>query len=379
MTTSPSYSLPIQVFDFFSGCGGASEGFKQAKLQPVFALDNNEHASKTFMKNFSGTKIFKTLQLENEIPKTTFLHASIEDVPLEALQPIIDKCSGHPLLFAGCAPCQPFSQQKTQRPELDPRKALLERFRLFVEYYLPEYVFVENVPGIQKVSIDDGGPFDNFVETLKTNNYSIEYHIVEAQKYGVPQKRKRLILIASRLGDIGFPEKTHGPGTPNPEYSTPKEWMDGFLPVKAGECDPSDPNHRASKLSEINLKRLMATPVDGDRLDWPKKLQLACHTNGYKGHTDVYGRIKWNKPSNCLTTKCTSISNGRFGHPEQNRAITPREAACLQTFPRDFIFEGGVSIAGRQIGNAVPVLLAKRFGEHFTAHTKKYIKGKKHG
>ena len=379
MKKSYRYTQPIKVFDFFSGCGGASEGFRQAGLDPVFALDNFEAAAKTFEKNFSGTQIVERLSFKSDIPNTTFLLNSIENVSPSSLEPIVDKCFGHPLLFAGCAPCQPFSQQKTIHPKNDPRKELLEYFRLFVEYYLPEFVFVENVPGIQKVSVEDGGPFGNFIETLKANKYSFDHKIVLAQNYGVPQKRKRLILIASRFGNISFPQKTHGPGTTNPKYSTPREWMDGFRPVKAGETDESDRNHQAGNLSELNLQRLKATPVGGNRLNWPKKLELVCHTNGYRGHTDVYGRIKWDEPSNCLTTKCVSISNGRFGHPEQDRAITPREAACLQTFPRDFIFEGGVSIAGRQIGNAVPVLLAKKFGENFNNHLTLYLKGKKNG
>jgi DNA (cytosine-5)-methyltransferase 1 len=373
------HNLPIKVFDFFSGCGGASKGFMQAGLEPVFALDNYIHAAKSFEKNFSGTKILETLCFEKEIPKIAFLLDSIENVKPEALQPIVNSYAGHPLLFAGCAPCQPFSQQKTVRPKQDDRKSLLDYFRVFIEHFEPEFVFVENVPGIQKVSVTDGGPFDNFIATLEEKKYSYEYDVIKAQDYGVPQKRKRLILIASRLGSISFPQKTHGPGTAHPKYATPKEWMSGFNRLNAGESDPSDPNHQAGNLSKLNLQRLRATPVGGDRFSWPKELQLACHTNGYKGHTDVYGRVKWDELSNCLTTKCTSISNGRFGHPEQDRAITPREAARLQTFPKSFIFEGGVSVAGRQIGNAVPVLLTKKFGLRFKSHLNKYLKGKSNG
>ena len=351
----------------------------QAGLEPVFALDNYIHAAKTFEKNFSGTKIFETLNFQKEAPQITFVLNTIENVAPAALKPIIDRCRGYPLLFAGCAPCQPFTHQQTIRPHEDNRKALLDYFGLFIEFFQPEFVFVENVPGIQKVSVTDGGPLNNFLKTLKDNKYSYQYDVIKAQDYGVPQKRKRLILIASRLGGIRFPSKTHGPGTANPAYSKPREWMYGFTALEAGEADPSDPNHRAANLSELNLKRLKATPIDGDRSAWPKELQLACHTNGYKGHTDVYGRLRWDELSNCLTTKCVSLSNGRFGHPEQNRAITPREAACLQTFPRDFIFEGGAFIAGRQIGNAVPVLLAKKFGKNFNNHLKKHLKDKSNG
>ena len=369
------YRLPIKVFDFFAGCGGASKGFEDAELESVFAIDNNVFAAKTFARNFPNTQIYKSPKFEKPLPKTTFLLKKIEEVPLEALEPILNNCSGHPILFAGCAPCQPFSQQKTKHPDQDPRKGLLEYFRQFVEKYQPEYIFVENVPGMQKVRVEDGGPFDAFIKTLKKLEYLYDYGVIQAQDYGVPQKRKRLILIASKLGDIKLPGKTHGPGTINPQYSTPREWMDGFPPIVAGEIHPTIPNHQAGKLSEINLKRIKATTEGGDRRDWPEELKLVCHTNGYTGHTDVYGRIKWDELSNCLTTKCASLSNGRFGHPNQDRAISAREAACLQTFPRDFVFEGGVFVAGRQIGNAVPVLLAQRFGEHFNKHFKQYLDG----
>jgi DNA (cytosine-5)-methyltransferase 1 len=369
--------LPIKVFDFFAGCGGASKGFDDAGLESVFAIDNNISAATTFSRNFPNTFINHFPLFDRPHPKTTFLLRKIEEFPVEALEPIVSHYHEYPILFAGCAPCQPFSQQKTKRPEQDDRIGLLDYFRKFVEYYKPDYVFVENVPGIQKVSIEDGGPFDLFVKTLESLKYEKDFGVVFAQNYGVPQKRKRFVLIASKLGKIKLPPKTHGPGTDHVEYSTPQEWMADFLHLEAGEADPNDPNHQAGHLSELNLRRLRATPIGGDRLNWPTELQLACHTNGYRGHTDVYGRVKWGEPSNCLTTKCTNITNGRFAHPEQNRAITPREAACLQTFPRDFIFEGGVAVAGRQIGNAVPVLLAKKFGEHFNQHFSKYIEGQK--
>lgn len=372
------YKLPIKVFDFFSGCGGASRGFKEAGLETVFAIDNDPYAAKTFEKNFPGTKIFESPEFDEPPPKTIFLLKKIESVPLDAIQPIIDSCSGHPILFAGCAPCQPFSKQKTQLPDQDPRKTLLEYFRCFVERYQPEFVFVENVPGMQKVQGKDG-PFDDLLKTLDKLKYSFKPKIITAQNYGVPQKRRRLILIAGRLGEIDFPLETHGTGTANPKYSTPRQWMDGYPPIKAGETHPIEPNHQATELSKLNLKRIKATPEGGDRRDWPEELWLTCHSNGHTGHTDVYGRIKWDELSSCLTTKCISLSNGRFGHPEQHRAISAREAACLQTFPRDFIFEGGISSIGRQIGNAVPILLAQQFGENFNHYLQSHLEGNSNG
>lgn len=373
-----NYTLPIKVFDFFSGCGGTSKGFDLAGMRTVFAVDNDPYAAKTFVRNFTETEIFEETNFEGPLPDTVFLLKNIEDVPTASLQQIINRFSAHPILFSGCAPCQPFSKQKTQLPKHDTRKTLLREFQRFVEYYQPEFVFIENVPGMQKV-VGKDGPFDDFLAALDRLGYSKEYQVVSAQRYGVPQKRRRLVLIASKLGAIEFPKETHGPGTPIPQYSTPKEWIKGFPAIKAGETHNTVPNHQAMKLSELNLRRIKATPIGGDRRDWPEDLKLKCHTNGYTGHTDVYGRIKWGELSSCLTTKCTSLSNGKFGHPEQDRAISAREAACLQTFPRDFIFEGGVSIVAKQVGNAVPVLLAQRFGENFNQHLQDYLLGQLNG
>jgi DNA (cytosine-5)-methyltransferase 1 len=152
------------------------------------------------------------------------------------------------------------------------------------------------------------------------------------------------------------------------EYSKVREWISDFPPIGAGETHSTIPNHRAAGLSEINLERISVLKEGEDRMHWPEHLKLKCHSNGYGGHTDVYGRMRWDAPATGLTTRCVSLSNGRFGHPTQNRAISIREAACLQTFPRDFIFEGSLAEMARQIGNAVPVILAERFGRNFVDH-----------
>lgn len=358
----------IKVFDFFSGCGGTSKGFHQAGMKTVFAIDNNAHAANTFVNNFDGAELLDKLHAVAPFPQTSFLMKSIDKVPTIALRPLVDEMrkQDHKLLFSGCAPCQPFSTQRTHRREQDERITLLAEFQRFVEHYVPEYIFVENVPGMQDVAGQEG-PFENFLLMLKDLEYHFEHKAIFAQKYGIPQRRKRLILIASKLGPIEFPDETHGPDADLP-YSKTCDWIGDLPPLKAGETHDTIPNHQSSALSELNLKRIMATPVGGDRLDWPEELKLKCHSNGYTGHSDVYGRMKWDGLSNCLTTRCNGLSNGRFGHPEQHRAISGREAASIQTFPSDFIFKGGVSIVAKQIGNAVPVLLAKKFGENFCTH-----------
>ncbi len=372
------YNPPIKVFDFFSGCGGSTKGFQQAGMEIVFALDNDPDSAETFKSNFSGTRLLDNAAFESNSAGTYFLAKDIEDVPAEAIQPLIDACNGHAILFSGCAPCQPFTKQNTRRRSDESLRLLLDEFRRFVEYYLPEFIFVENVPGLQKAQ-GEKGVFQRLLKTLNELCYNSTYEVVAAQDYGVPQRRRRLVLVASRLGPLRFPKKTHKPDTSYPRYSTVREWISDLPPIKAGETHKTVPNHRAARLSALNLERVQATPEGGDRRDWPDHLQLRCHLNGYTGHTDVYGRMLWDQPATGLTTRCISLSNGRFGHPEQDRAISVREAACLQTFPRDFVFTGSLNSMARQIGNAVPVLLAEHFGRNFIELLTDYNEGTIHG
>lgn len=352
------FQMPIKVFDFFSGAGGGTKGFQNAGMEVVFATDNDPDAAKTFEANF---------------PNAVFLQKDIAVLSIDELQSLISASPRAPILFSACAPCQPFTKQNTQRKTDDARKKLLHEFCRFVDAYHPDLIFVENVPGLQKLD-DVNGPFITLLESLDKAGYHHIHKIVSAKDYGVPQKRRRLILLASLLGPISFPAKTHGPNTDHLEYSTVREWIEDLPPIGAGECNFSVPNHRAATLSPLNLRRIKTTPEGGSRRDWPTDLHLYCHTGDYRGHSDVYGRMSWDKAASGLTTRCISLSNGRFGHPEQDRAISIREAACLQTFPRDFIFHGNLNSMARQIGNALPVLLAERFGHHFKDHVNTYIR-----
>ncbi|MFC1985737.1 DNA cytosine methyltransferase [Chloroflexota bacterium] len=346
-------TMPIHVFDFFSGCGGTCQGFQDAGMVIMSAIDNDNDSQATFHHNF---------------PNSSLHSHNIEDIAVEDLQLLVNQCEGHPILFSVSAPCQPYTNQKTNKALNDPRLNLLDEFTRFAEHYLPDYVFLENVPGLQRITSEDN-PFNRLLTMLENNGYESNYDIIRARDYGVPQRRKRLVLIASRHGVIHFPPKTHGPNTEHEEYSKVVEWMSDLPSIEAGTSDSTVPNHIAAALTPINYRRIVNTSINGGgRGDWPDELKLTCHSNGYKGHTDVYGRMSWDSTASCLTTRCTSISNGRFGHPEQNRAISAREAACLQTFPRDFVFFGGITSMARQIGNAVPPLLAQRFGEAFNNH-----------
>lgn len=197
--------------------------------------------------------------------------------------------------------------------------------------------------------------------------YKYSFKPIKLAKYGVPQCCRRLILIASRHGKINFPRESHGSGTHNKNYTSVRDTIAYLPPIEAGETHPSIPNHQAAKLSLFNLKRINATPEGGGNKNWTEHLKLDCHKH-FEGYSDVYGRMSWDKPASGLTTRCISYSNERFGHPEQNRSLSIREAACLQTFPEDFLFQGSMGSMARQIGNAIPPLLAKVIGLHFIAH-----------
>ena len=347
--------LFVKVFDFFVGCGGASSGFQAAGMEVSFALDHDPDARATFKTNF---------------PNAHFELADICDLCVEDVRRRVESERPNPVLFSGCAPCQPFTKQNTTRPRFDQdeRVPLLVRFGQLVKICRPDVVFVENVPGLQKLDRNTQ-PFGGFLNQLETAGYKVDYRPVKLAKYGIPQSRRRLILVASRHGNISLPDETHGPGTPKERYESVSDWISHLPPIQAGEEPKDVRNHRAAKLSALNIERVRATPEGGSHRDWPQHLKLKCHEN-FRGYSDVYGRMSWHTPASGLTTKCTSYSNGRFGHPEQDRAISIREAACLQTFPEEFVFEGCMISMARQIGNAVPVRLAKLIGEQFIKHLK---------
>lgn len=338
----------IQVFDFFSGCGGTSCGFKQAGLDIVLGLDFDADAAQTYRRNF---------------PDAAYLQTDIRLLDTSALAPWLANRQG-PVLFCGCAPCQPFSKQNRQRVDSDPRKNLLSEFARFIQAWMPEYVFIENVPRMQRLKGEDG-PLPAFTALLAQLGYAYHVQVLPALWFGVPQTRERLVLLASRIGAIRLPQASHGPG--KQPYSTVRDWIGELAPLAAGQTDPCDADHRAAILSPLNLQRIAATPEGGGREHWSPDLLLDCHKE-HKGHTDVYGRLAWNKPAAGLTTRCISYSNGRFGHPQQDRAISVREAACLQTFPASFMFSGTLNSRAKQIGNAVPPLMAQRIGDVLIAH-----------
>ena len=343
----------VKVFDFFSGCGGASCGFRNAGMEIVFALDCDDDAKRTFETNF---------------PDARFEHVDIRNVSVRAIRELMACHRPAPILFCGCAPCQPFTKQNTIQPapSADDRVPLLSYFTKLVEDCKPDVVFFENVPGIQRIQ-HGSQPFARFVSSLERSGYTISRaEAVPLMQYGVPQSRRRLVLLISRHGPIDLPPPTHGPGRESP-YVTVRDTIADLPPIAVGEVHPEILNHRAAGLSELNLRRIRETGEGGGHREWPESLRLTCHIDT-DGHSDVYGRMWWDRPASGLTTRCVSYSNGRFGHPNQDRAISIREAACLQTFPREFEFKGGLGSMARQIGNAVPPRMTELAGVHFNRH-----------
>lgn len=351
----------IAVYDFFCGCGGTSRGFQKAGMDIAFALDIDQDAKSTFKKNF---------------PETIFCDKSITELSVSDLHQALEKHKDSYKLFCGCAPCQPFTKQNTASPKHDIRKNLLTHFGSIIKTCEPDFVFVENVPGLQKVPKDKHGPFPAFEELLNKMNYQIAYGVVAAQDYGAPQLRRRFVLLASRHGKISIPMPTHGKDQDTP-YKTVRNAIEDLPAIAAGETYKEDDvlNHRAAELSELNMTRIKASAHDGGgRNNWPRTLWPDCYTrknesgDTHSGHTDCYGRLWWDKPATGLTTRCISYSNGRFGHPEQDRALSVREAARIQGFDDAFEFTGNLNSMARQIGNAVPVDLAFAMGNYFIKH-----------
>ena len=312
-------------------------------------IDIDPDAALTFSQNF---------------PEAVSFCRDITKIRTSALKRIIGK--RRPLLFSACAPCQPFSKQRRGMSPSDERAPLLLEFVRFVKYFKPNYIFIENVPGLQAPS-SGSGPFPLFVQKVTRLGYKLDIQVVESCAYGVPQRRRRLIILGALRSSVSIPDPTHGPGSQT-DYSVVWDWIGTLPPIRAGETHPTVSNHRAAALSEKNLIRIRTTPEGGGREHWPANLRLKCHDNDYGGHTDVYGRMRRDALASALTTRCISLSNGRFGHPTQDRAISVREAACLQTFPLNFKFAGSLNSMARQIGNAVPVVLAKTFGHVFRKH-----------
>jgi DNA (cytosine-5)-methyltransferase 1 len=333
---SPASTAPVLAVDLFCGAGGMSLGLQRAGLNVVCGVDNDGIAAQTYRRNLSKPV------LECDIRALTAAHLA-PHVP-----------AGTRLVFAVCAPCQPFSKVRRAKRSRRDGNLLLAVGELIRELR-PDGIIVENVP---QISRRRKRILAAFCRMLDDAEYSYAYANLDAKDFGVPQTRRRMVLLAVQ----GTEKEVRLPTPGRWRVRTVRETIRGLPRIGAGGSSRKYPLHKAAHLSDKNLERIRATPCDGgDSRDWPESLRLPCHVRS-EGFWDVYGRMSWDRPAPTLTTRCNSLSNGRFGHPSQQRAISLLEAALLQTFPKRFRFAGNQDQIAIQIGNAVPVRLAEVLG-----------------
>ncbi|MDF1693047.1 MAG: DNA cytosine methyltransferase [Zhongshania sp.] len=342
--------LSIKAVDLFCGAGGLTNGLLKTGINVVAGYDIEESCRFAYEYNNNAVFINRcvTLLTKHDIEQ----HFSGADYTL----------------LAGCAPCQPFSTYsraaKQQGLKFDKRWTLLSSFGNLIKLVKPDFVTMENVPGLADQEV-----FKDFLLLLSKYGYHTDFKIIFCPDYGMAQTRKRLVLIASRLGEITIPRPTHNPNT----YLTVADIIKGLPKIAAGESCSGDALHRASRLSPINLRRIRTSKPGGTWLDWPEELRSNCHKKeSGKTFPSVYGRMSWDEPSPTITTQCNGYGNGRFGHPSQDRAISLREAAMLQSFPKNYQFHPKDKIAqiaalAKMIGNAVPVRLGEVVGQSISS------------
>lgn len=338
----------VNAVDLFCGAGGLTHGLQKAGINVVAGYDVEESCRFAYEHNNLAQFINKDVStLTKEEIESHFGDAEYT-------------------LLAGCAPCQPFStysRTTNTAGTKDKRWSLLRSFGRLVTEVKPDFVTMENVPGLLTQSI-----FDEFKEELHIAGYQFDYKVVFCPDYGMAQTRKRLMFVAALGREVHLPLPTHTPES----YLTVEDVISDLPPLRAGDKLESDPLHRSSTLSEVNLKRIQSSKQGGSWLDWPEELRAACHQkDSGKTFPSVYGRMSWDKPSPTITTQCNGYGNGRFGHPEQDRAISLREAALLQSFPKNYQFapqneNRSIGSLAKMIGNAVPVALGEIVGNSIT-------------
>lgn len=340
--------IKISCVDLFCGVGGLTHGLLQAGVQVLAGVDFDQNCQ--FPYEFNNN--------------SRFLHRDVRSIQVDELIEVFKDSEFR--LLAGCAPCQPFSTyslKKTRTETYKDQWSLIKNFGFLVENLKPEFVTMENVPRLL-----DHEVFKEFLKSLE--NYHVWFKVINCSDYGVPQTRKRLVLMASRIGSIELDpaEKIEASDL------TVRNFISHLDPIEAGSSHPIDPLHTSSSLSPINLQRIKASMPGKTWRDWDQSLLADCHKkNSGQTYPAVYGRMEWDALSPTITTQFFGYGNGRFGHPEQNRAISLREAAILQTFPESYKFLSPgetpyFSRLGRWIGNAVPVKLGKAIGTSFIKH-----------
>lgn len=340
----------LTAIDVFCGCGGVTEGLKRGNFKVIVAIDNNPVTCKTYKHNHPNVQLY-----EKDI-----IDICVQDIYSNYLN------KSNPDLLVVCAPCQPFSSQNKALNSIEDKLKLLLNAVEFARVLEPKLILFENVPGITR------NRFEWIIEDLgiqlKKLGYAISKpEIIDAADYAVPQRRRRTIMFAVKGSMPVIPR----PLTPVGRRVTVRSTI-GDLPVLlSNEADPNDLLHRTRNHKPLTLERLSYIPKDGgSRNSLPRNLVLKCHRD-YEGHPDVYGRMSWDDVAPTLTTGCTDVTRGRFAHPSEDRAITLREAARLQTFSDGYCFYGSDADIATQIGNAVPV----RFIENLAPVLREAING----
>jgi DNA (cytosine-5)-methyltransferase 1 len=338
----------IKAIDLFCGAGGLTRGLEDAGIDVVKGVDIDPACEYPYTKN----------------NKATFVKKSVEKITAAEFSK--DLAGAAYTLLAGCAPCQPFSTySRGQSDKTDKRWNLLNQFGRIAKELKPDFVTMENVPRLAEQAV-----FEKFVTDLENEDFSVFHAVVNCADYGVPQQRQRLVLLASKHGPIEMIAPTVKPES----YKTVRDVIEDLPCIKAGSSCSDDPLHMCSKLSALNLKRIRASKAGGTWRDWDEDLVAACHKKKTgKTYPSVYGRMAWDEPSPTVTTQFYGFGNGRFGHPRQDRAISLREGAILQSFPRDYDFVAKgetiyIKTVGRLIGNAVPVKLGRAIGKSIKRH-----------
>lgn len=333
----------IAGIDLFCGVGGLAYGLRKAGIAIVAGIDLDPACEFPFAAN-------------ND---TKFIKGDVREFNGAGLSKFYP--SGSIRLLAGCAPCRPFSPLRRGTDNtLHGEWGLVGEFSRLVEEMAPELVTMENVPDLASKRV-----FHNFVRTLLKIGYHVDSRSVYCPRLGIPQHRRRLVLLASLLGPVHVPSGS----VPPEEYRTVRDTIGSLPRLAAGERDDRDRLHKARSVTETNLQRLRASRPGGTWEDWPKELRAECHRKKTGStYRSVYARMEWDQPSPTITTQAYNFGTGRFGHPEQDRSITLREAALLQTFPRRYRFVRPrepvfMEPVGRLIGNAVPPRLAFFIGK----------------
>lgn len=337
-----------------------SLGLSRAGIKVIGAIDNDPKCQDTYKANHPGSK---------------FILADITETNAEVLEEELKiKKDDDNLLFVGCSPCQYWSiitgriTDSTRKDKARPTRNLLGNFSRFVEYYRPGYVMIENVVGIQRNREESG--LARLVDFLSENGYGVpDEKVMVASRYGVPQSRRRYVLVASRVKPgLKIPK-------PSKRIATVREHIgkEKLPKIEAGVPSEKLPFHRSPSLSDKNIRRMEMTPEGGTRESWANgDLQIPAYKDKpISFFRENYGRMSWDKPAPTITTKFYSIGSGRFGHPdtEQNRTISLLEGALLQTFPKRYKFKNTTfQVVGRLIGNAVPPRLAQKLGKALVNH-----------